>query len=398
MGERVVITGYSLATSIGLDDQVIEKNLFLGQSGILDHANTYSYPDFPIRYVGLIPGIDRVEKSFRDRVGASVEHLISKISRGLEYEHIDACIFGCNSDNFDDFFNSAHFRVNFDKIFETTVLDEEIFLNTLSKHKIKMSERNVYVMSNTCSSGSYAMGFAYRKIKFGEWKRVLVGLVDLVSLERLFRYYKMGAIANQSFSQERVNCPFSHDRSGFSQSSGGFLICIESLVAAQKRGAHVFGEILGYAETVDNYSLFYQDPSAVRISEAMENAIKDARINKEEVSLIKAHGTSTKTNDLVEVRAIEKVFSSFRDQIPATSIKSIIGHSLGASGGVEAVMSLMMMKNNYISPTINYEPDPDLNWDFVPNVGREKELKYILCNSFGLGGYNASLVLGKVNL
>jgi 3-oxoacyl-[acyl-carrier-protein] synthase II len=177
---------------------------------------------------------------------------------------------------------------------------------------------------------------------------------------------------------------------------GSGIIILEELEHALKRGAKIYGEIVGYGMSADAHHITAPAPEGEGAARAMKNAVLDANINPEEVDYINAHGTSTPLNDKFETLAIKTVFGDHAYKLSVSSTKSMTGHLLGAAGSIEAIACLLAVKENYIHPTINLtNPDPELDLDYVPNVGKNKEVRYALSNSLGFGGHNASLIFKK---
>jgi len=180
-------------------------------------------------------------------------------------------------------------------------------------------------------------------------------------------------------------------------SEGAGMLMLESLAHAQARGAYIHAEILGQAASSDATHIAAPDEDGLGAQKAMRWALQDAKINPDQVDYINAHGTGTRLNDLTETKAIKQVFGQRAYEIPISSTKSMIGHSMGASGALEAIACVMAIKDSIVHPTINYEtPDPDCDLDYVPNTSRQATIQIALSNSFGLGGQNACLVLSAI--
>ena len=195
---------------------------------------------------------------------------------------------------------------------------------------------------------------------------------------------------------DKASRPFDVDRDGFVPSEGAAVLVIEKLEHALERGANILAEIIGFGASSDAYHVVQPEENGEGASRAMRWTLNNAGIGPSEVDYINAHGTSTPINDVVETRAIKNVFGDFANKIPISSSKSMIGHVLGAAGGIEAIASIKTITDGYIHPTINLDnPDPECDLDYVPNVGREKSVDTVLSNSFGFGGQNACLIFRK---
>lgn len=254
--------------------------------------------------------------------------------------------------------------------------------------------------STACAAGTQSIGEASELIKHGRSDMVITGGVESVLQDyALAGFEAMDALATgYDDNPTAASRPFDRDRKGFVYSEGCGIVIIESLAHALKRGAKIYAEILGHASSSDAYHIAALDPEAGGATRSMKWALEDAHVNPEDIGYINAHGTGTPTNDPMETLAIKRVFGEQAYNVPISSTKSMIGHALGGSGAIEVIACVMTLMDQVLHPTINYEtPDPDCDLDYVPNVARDIQgLKYILSNSFGLGGQNASIVLGKI--
>jgi 3-oxoacyl-[acyl-carrier-protein] synthase II len=206
----------------------------------------------------------------------------------------------------------------------------------------------------------------------------------------------MRALSTRNDEPERASRPFDQGRDGFILSEGAGLVVLESLDHARARGARIYAEVLGGASSADAYHVAAPDPQGAGAVRAMKRALRDASVDISEVNYINAHGTSTPLNDATETLAIKTVFGEQAYNVPISSTKSMLGHSMGAAGALEAIACVKSIETNTLHPTINYEtPDPACDLDYVPNIARHAEVNIVLSNSFGLGGNNACLVLAK---
>ena len=243
------------------------------------------------------------------------------------------------------------------------------------------------IIANACASGTNAIGHAFECVRSGKYQRVMTGGYDAIS-ELVF----VGFDSLQAATPEKCR-PFDRDRSGMVLGEGAVLLALENLNSAQKRGAKILAEIIGYGISTDNHHLTQPDPSGTGPRRAMEQALRSAGRNAADVDYINAHGTATPFNDAAEGKAIAELFG----QVPVSSTKSMIGHSLGAAGAIEAVVSLLALREQFLPANINFEnPDPQIPLNIVGNKSREAKINIVLSNSFGFGGTNASLLLEKV--
>jgi 3-oxoacyl-(acyl-carrier-protein) synthase len=254
--------------------------------------------------------------------------------------------------------------------------------------------------STACAAGTQSVGEASELIRNGRSDVVITGGVEAVLQDyAIAGFDAMQALANEyNDNPAAASRPFDANRSGFVFSEGCGIVIIESLAHAVKRGAKIYAEVLGHASSSDAFHIAALDPEGKGAIRSMRWALDDAHLNPEDIQYINAHGTSTKANDAMETLAIKHIFGEQAYNIPISSTKSMLGHALAGSGAIEIIACAMSLVDQVIHPTINYEtPDPECDLDYVPNVARDaKGLKYILSNSFGLGGQNASIVLASI--
>lgn len=254
-----------------------------------------------------------------------------------------------------------------------------------------------FVISNACASGSYAIGEAYKHIQNNNVDICLSGGTEAPLTKFNFAAYdSLRALSRRNDSPTEASRPFDKERDGFVLGEGSAILVLEELEHARKRGAYIYAEIAGYGANSGAYHIVMPEPDGGDAAKAMQLALCDAKINSDQVDYINAHGTSTTLNDKAETLAIKKVFGNTSYKIPISSTKSMIGHSLGASGAIEAVVCALAIKNNIIPPTINYKyQDPECDLDYVPNCARGIKVDVVLSNSFGFGNCNACLIFKK---
>jgi len=253
-------------------------------------------------------------------------------------------------------------------------------------------------VATACATGNHAIGDAYRIIQRGEADVMIAGGSEAAITKMGFG----GFCALRALSSSRnenpstASRPFDKDRDGFVIGEGAGVLILENLEHAKKRNANIYSEIVGYGMSADAYHMTAPDPQGEGAVRCMRLAVYDAGLKPEDVDYINAHGTSTVYNDKIETLAIKKVFGEYARKVAISSTKSITGHLLGASGGVEAIACVLAMRDNIVPPTINYEtPDPECDLDYTPNKARKRDLDVVMTNSLGFGGHNASLVLKK---
>jgi 3-oxoacyl-[acyl-carrier-protein] synthase II len=206
----------------------------------------------------------------------------------------------------------------------------------------------------------------------------------------------MRALSTKNDFPEKASRPFDRERSGFVIGEGCGLVVLEELTSAQDRGAKIYAEVIGYGLTADAYHLAAPPPGHEGAVRCMKSALADGNVKPENVGYINAHGTSTPLNDLYETQAVKTVFGETNPRVPVSSTKSMTGHMLGATGGVEAVFTVLAIRDGLLPPTVNLDnPDHECDLDYVPHKSRTQNIEIALSNTFGFGGVNASLVFGK---
>ena len=242
------------------------------------------------------------------------------------------------------------------------------------------------VIANACASGTNAIGHAFECVRSGRYQRVLSGGYDALS-ELVFA----GFDSLQASTPEKCR-PFDRGRTGLVLGEGAAVLALENFEAASARGARIFGEVVGYGLSTDNHHLTQPNPSGSGARQAMQRALDSADLSAPEIDYINAHGTATPFNDAAEGKAIAELFG----RVPVSSTKGMMGHSLGAAGAIEAVISLLALRDQILPPNINFrETDEALDLDIVANVSRPAALRTVLSNSFGFGGTNACIILRK---
>jgi 3-oxoacyl-[acyl-carrier-protein] synthase II len=250
---------------------------------------------------------------------------------------------------------------------------------------------------SACASGAHAIGVASRAIRDGDADVMLTGGTEAaVCPLALAGFAAMKAISPRNDEPEKASRPFDRDRDGFVLGEGAGVVVLEELEHAKRRGAEVFAEVVGYAATADAHHMTAPAPNGEGAALAMRLALEDARVDPSDVQYINAHGTSTPLNDKFETAAIKSVFGDHAGSLAVSSTKSMIGHLLGAAGGVEFILTALAVHSSVIPPTINYAtPDPECDLDYVPNQARETKITCALTNSFGFGGHNAVIALRR---
>jgi len=247
-----------------------------------------------------------------------------------------------------------------------------------------------------CATGNNSIGDAFRHLKHGYADIMLAGGAEASITPLSIAGFAAARTLSTSTDPLRASIPFDAERNGFVMGEGSGIIMLETLEHAKKRNAKIYAEIVGYGSTCDAYHITLPAPEGEGGARAMKLSLKEANIACEEVSYINAHGTSTPANDKLETAAIKSVFGDYAYKLPISSTKSMTGHLLGAAGAIEAIASIKAIENNFIPPTIGLKvKDSECDLDYVPNVGKQAQLNYVMSNSLGFGGHNATLLFKK---
>ena len=255
-----------------------------------------------------------------------------------------------------------------------------------------------FCVVSACATASHAIAEAYSMLKLGGADVMLAGGTEAaITALGYAGFCSLKALSTRRNDRpEEASRPFDAERDGFVMSEGAGVIVMEEMERAVKRGARIYAEMIGFGASADAYHMTAPAPGGVGAAACMRMALRNAEISPEEVGYINAHGTSTQLNDKFETMAVKDVFGEHARRVPMSSIKSMIGHLLGAAGGVELISTILTVERGIIPPTINYEnPDPECDLDYVPNTAREREVRVAFSNSFGFGGHNATVVVKK---
>ncbi len=254
-----------------------------------------------------------------------------------------------------------------------------------------------FSIATACSSASDAIGYAFNAIRNEELDIVIMGGADSPIFPPILgAFCVLRALSKRNDTPKEASRPFDKERDGFVLGEGAGILILEDLEHALKRNAHIYGEILGFGMTCDAYHMTKPEPSGSQAIRALRQALKDANIKPEDIGYVNAHGTSTPLNDKNETFILKEVFGLHAKKLAVSSIKSMIGHLIGAAGSVELIGALMSLEEGIALPTINYQtPDPECDLDYVPNKARKIDTDFILKNSFGFGGKNSALVVKK---
>jgi 3-oxoacyl-[acyl-carrier-protein] synthase II len=256
-----------------------------------------------------------------------------------------------------------------------------------------------YAVATACASATNAIGDAFKAIQYDDADVMLTGGTEAaITPMGIAAFGNMKALSERNDDPPRASRPFDRDRDGFVISEGAGIVVLEELEHAKNRGARIYCELVGYGTSADAGHITQPDENGTGAAKSMERALADAKMNAEQVGYINAHGTSTPLGDAAETIAIKRIFGDYAHRVNISSTKSQIGHSLGASGGIELVFTVLALRDNLIPPTINLEnPDPACDLDYTPNKARERRIEAAMSNSFGFGGHNATVIVSRLS-
>lgn len=408
METRVVITGMGALTPIGNDVDTFWNNAKEGKSGI-DFITLVDNDLIDVKVAGEVKGFDpepiigkkecrRLDRFEQFGIVAADEALKNS-GLDLEKEDLDriGVSIGSGIGGLETIENECgKLATGKSKRVSPFFVPMSIVNLVAGNVAIKYGLRGPCTSIVTaCATGTNSIGESFRTIKHGYADVMVAGGAEApITRIGVGGFHGMKAL-NSHNDPKRASIPFDKERSGFVMGEGAGVLVLESLEHAQKRGAKIYAEVVGYGSTCDAYHITSPAPDGSGAAKAMEYAIKEAGITPEDISYINAHGTSTQLNDKFETIAIKKVFGE-DTKVPVSSTKSMTGHLLGAAGAIEAIICAKAVEEGFIPPTIGYEvPDEGLDLDYVPNEGRKQDVEYALTNSLGFGGHNATLVIKK---
>ncbi|MEK6622856.1 MAG: beta-ketoacyl-ACP synthase II [Planctomycetota bacterium] len=409
---RVVITGVGAITSLGIEKRQIWTSLCEGKSGIKPIAS-FDSSSHGVHFGGEASDFDPAKwfdvKEAR-RLDRFAQFALAAAIRAVEDAQLNTCgydptrvgvLIGSGMGGLQELETQHGNLMNKGPSRISPLMVPKLMVNAASAQvaiRFGLKGPN-YALVSACTTGGNAIGEASRMIQRGEADAMVVGSSEAVITPLgVGGFSAMKALSTRNDAPQKASRPFDKDRDGFVISEGAGVLVIEDMEFAKKRGAYIYAEVLGYGLNTDAYHIAAPEGSGDGAIRCMKSALKDAGCNPEDIQYINAHATSTPIGDSIEVIAIKNVFGQYASKIPVSSTKSMLGHQLGAAGSVEAIICAFVINEGIIPPTINYEtPDPECTGlDFVPNVAREKKVTTVLSNSFGFGGHNAAIILGKV--
>jgi 3-oxoacyl-[acyl-carrier-protein] synthase II len=403
---RVVITGVGVISPIGNDRSTFWNNLIAGKSGV-GPITQFDPSDYPVRIAAEVKDFDPLD--FLDRKEARrmdrfVQFAVAASRMALEDARLDMS--KEDPDRVGVYIGSgigglATWEEQHKILLERGPRRVSPFLIPMMIANMASGQVSIATGAkgpnssaiSACATGTHSIGDAFKIIQRGDADVMIAGGAEATIRPLAFAgFCAAQALSRRNEEPEKASRPFDRERDGFVMGEGAGILILESLDHALKRGAPIIAEVAGYGMTGDAYHLTQPAPEGEGAARAMLRAIRDAGLKPEEIDYINAHGTSTEYNDKFETMAIKKVFGEHAYKLAVSSNKSMIGHLLGAAGGVEAIATALTLKEQVIPPTINYEhPDPDCDLDYVPNEARRTRVRAALSNSLGFGGHNATL-------
>jgi 3-oxoacyl-[acyl-carrier-protein] synthase II len=410
MERRVVVTGLGAITPLGIHIDTIWEKLCRGVSGI-DAITRFDTTDFPVQIAGeardFAPEtyLDKREIRRSDRfvhfaLGASHEAMLDA---GLTLTEANAhrvgvyigTAFGGLAS-----FEEVHTQLLHKGPKRVSPMFPAIALANLATGHVSMrfgagGPNNSSVTA--CAAGAHSIGEAFHTIVRGAADVMIAGGTEAVITPlAVSAFGNMRALSTRNDAPQAASRPFDRDRDGFVMGEGAGILILEELQHATRRGAHMYAELIGYGSAGDAYHLTAPCPDGAGAARCMQNALNDAGLSADAIEHINAHATSTPAGDAAETNAIKSVFKARADSIAISATKSMTGHLLGAAGAVEAIFTILALRDGIVPPTINYEhPDPECDLDYVPNEARHMPIHTAMCNAFGFGGTNSSLIFRR---
>jgi 3-oxoacyl-[acyl-carrier-protein] synthase II len=410
LSRRVVVTGVGLVCGCGIGTEEVWRNLLAGKSGIA-RVTAFDISAFDCQIAGEVKNFDPlnwVEKKELKKMArfiqlsmAAADFAVNMSGLKITPELADATgvYIGSGIGGFDvierehsKYLNGGPGKIS--PFFIPSAIVNLASGNVSIRYGAKGPNS---ATATACSASAHAVGDAFKIIQRCDAEVMIAGGSEAaVTPMGIGGFAAMRALSTRNDEPERASRPFDADRDGFVVGEGAGVLILESLELAQRRGANILAEIVGYGMSGDAYHITQPaegGDGGYRVSLA---AIKDARITPDDVSYVNAHGTSTPMGDGIETSALKRVFGERAKKVPISSTKSMTGHLLGGAGGLEAGVSVLALRDQNLPPTINYEtPDPACDLDYIPNHARKAEVHYVLSNSFGFGGTNASLIFKR---
>ncbi|MGC9518069.1 MAG: beta-ketoacyl-ACP synthase II [Desulfuromonadaceae bacterium] len=408
---RVVVTGVGVVSSLGTGVDKNWKSLTEGRSGI-DHITRFDASDLPSRIAGEVKEFeptDFIEKKEIKKMDLFIQYALAASDMAMEdsgltitaenAERVGVLVgSGLGGLPAIEKYHEVYQKSGYKRI--TPFFIPMLIINLAPGHiSIRYGAKGPNVSSvSACATGTHSIGDAYHMIKRGDADAMIAGGTEsTITPLGVSGFCVMKALSTRNDDPQAASRPFDADRDGFIMAEGAGMVILEEYESAKKRGAKIYGELVGYGLTADAYHLTAPAPGGEGAARCMRMALNNSGVNPEDVDYINAHGTSTPFNDLYESLAIKSTFGAHADKLMVSSTKSMTGHGLGAAGALEAVYCLLAMQNNVVPPTINlHNPSEECTLDYVPNTARDAKVDVAMSNSLGFGGTNATLLFRKI--
>ena len=408
---RVVITGIGAVTPIGLSVREFWQASLQGKSGVA-HISYFDTSSYDTKIAAELKGFDPlnfIDRKSVNRMDLFTQYAIAASEMALKDANIDlekldrnrsGVVFGSGIGGMWTYHRQQEtvyktggpHRIS--PFFVPMMISDIAAGYIAMRYKLKGPN---YATTSACATSSHSVSDAMMLIERGDADLVVSGGAEAaICPMAIGGFNAMRALSTRNDDPEKASRPFDAKRTGFVVGEGAGVLILESLEHAMKRGAPIYAELAGFGLTADAYHITQPAPGGEGAARSMGIALQDARLSPTDIDYINAHGTSTPFNDKAETEAIKTVFGDHAYKLNVSSTKSMIGHLLGAAGGVEAIITVLAIKNDAIPPTINYQfPDPECDLNYVPNESIKKKVNAAISNTFGFGGHNASLVLKK---
>src|ERR671933_2648531 len=406
---RVVVTGLGAVTPLGADAPETWRAALAGESGI-DWIRAFDASDFPVRVAAEVKELDASGVASPKEVRKLDRNVLLALAAGKEAVE-SAGLNGFDPNRVGIVFGSAIggilgimeqsqvMRERGPERVSPNFLPNVLVDSASGQLAISLGIRGPnYAPVSACATGSHAVGEGAELIKRGDADAVLAGGTEACMHPLILAgFIAMRGLAAEDEHPPHASRPFDASRAGFVMGEGACVLVLEELEAARARGAPLYAEVLGYGASNDAHHMAQPDPESVGVAEMMRAALARSRVEPERVGYVNAHGTSTPLGDAAETKALKDVFGPHAYELAVSSTKSMMGHTFGAAGAIEAMMCVLALHEGVLPPTINYvHRDPACDLDYVPNEAREAEVEVALSNAMGLGGHNGCVLLGRV--
>jgi 3-oxoacyl-[acyl-carrier-protein] synthase II len=405
---RVAVTGLGAVTPVGNDAPSTWRAAVAGESGV-DFIRSFDADGFPVRIAAEVKDFDpsgvatprevrKLDRNVLLALGAAREAVADSGLNGFDPARV-GIVLGSAIGGFLGIMQQAEvLRARGADRVSPNFLPNVLVDSASGQVAISLGIRGPnYAVVSACATGSHAVGEGAELIRRGDADAVLAGGTEACMHPLILAgFCAMRGLVAEEEHPPRASRPFDATRAGFVMGEGACVLVLEELEAAQRRGAEVYAEVLGYGASNDAHHMAQPDPESIGVSEMMRAALRRSGVEPEQVGYVNAHGTSTPLGDAAETKALKDVFGDHAYSLAVSSTKSVMGHCFGAAGAIEAMMCVLAVRDGVLPPTINYEnPDPTCDLDYVPNEARRVQVDVALSNAMGLGGHNGCVLIGR---